>query len=506
MSESQNIEWKTSWRDDYFKWICGFANAQGGVLEVGKNDKGEVVGVKNVLRLLEEIPNKALALLGIVVDVNLKSEDGGEYIEIVVEPHPNPISYKGRIYYRSGSTKQVLKGAALSRFLLKKYGRTWDDAPLPGIRLKDLDRHALNSFRRRGAETKRLPKDILKESDGEVIERLQLREADSLKRAAVLLFHPRPHRFVMGAYVKIGYFRGSELLYQDVVEGNLFSQVDRTMDLLYSKYMRALISYDGVYRVETFPVPSEAMREAVINAVIHRDYASPTTIQIRVCDDRIMMWNAAQLPPEWGAVGLDGERPSNPHNPRIAYAFFRAGMMEAWGRGIPRITDVCAEAGNPAPAWELEPTGGLWVRFPFSAAYCEADAVASRRFGGDTGSDAKRERDGSGGIDGGKRLQENLGEETREETETTQEIRTTTEETIQEALPTTRETTQGARTTTQERILALLRAEPEITQRILAERIGITRAGVKYHITKLRASGTIRHVGATKSGRWEVLK
>ncbi len=241
------------------------------------------------------------------------------------------------------------------------------------------------------------------------------------------------------------------------------------------------------------------MREAVINAVIHRDYASPTTIQIRVCDDRIMMWNAAQLPPEWGAVGLDGERPSNPHNSRIAYAFFRAGMMEAWGRGIRRITDVCAEAGNPAPAWELEPTGGLWVRFPFSAAYCEADAVASRRFGGDTGSDAKRERDGSGGIDGGKRLQENLGEETKEETETIQEIQTTTEETIQEALPTTRETTQ-------ERILALLRAEPEITQRILAERIGITRAGVKYHITKLRASGTIRHVGATKSGRWKVLK
>lgn len=235
MSESQNIEWKTSWRDDYFKWICGFANAQGGVLEVGKNDKGEVVGVKNVLRLLEEIPNKALALLGIVVDVNLKAEDGGEYIEIVVEPHPNPISYKGKIYYRSGSTKQVLKGAALSRFLLKKYGRTWDDAPLPGVRLKDLDRHALNSFRRGGAATKHLPRDILKESDSEVIERLQLREADSLKRAAVLLFHPRPHRFVMGACVKIGYFRGSELLYQNVVEGSLFTQVDRTMDLLYSK-------------------------------------------------------------------------------------------------------------------------------------------------------------------------------------------------------------------------------------------------------------------------------
>ena len=59
MSESQNIEWKETWRDEYLKWICGFANAQGGVLEIGKNDRGELVGVKDVLRLLEEIPNKA---------------------------------------------------------------------------------------------------------------------------------------------------------------------------------------------------------------------------------------------------------------------------------------------------------------------------------------------------------------------------------------------------------------------------------------------------------------
>lgn len=91
----------------------------------------------------------------------------------------------------------------------------------------------------------------------------------------------------MEAFLKIGYFGGSDLQFQDVVEGDLFTQVDQTMDLLYTKYTRALISYDGIYRVETFPVPREAMREAVINAVIHRDYSSPTTIQIRVYDDRV---------------------------------------------------------------------------------------------------------------------------------------------------------------------------------------------------------------------------
>ena len=206
MSENQNVEWKESWRDEYLKWVCGFANAQGGVLEVGRNDRGEVIGVKDVLRLLDEIPNKAQALLGIMVDVNLKTESGREYLQIVVDPYPNPISYKGEFHYRSGSTRQVLRGAALNRFLLKKYGRKWDDEPLPGVGLKDLDGRTLEEFRRRAAASERLTRDILEESDAGVIEKLRLREGEYLKRAAMLLFHPEPGRFVRDAYVKIGYF------------------------------------------------------------------------------------------------------------------------------------------------------------------------------------------------------------------------------------------------------------------------------------------------------------
>ena len=580
MNEDQNIEWKRSWRDEYLKWICGFANAQGGVLEIGRNDRGEAIGVKNVLQLLEEIPNKVQALLGIVVEVNLKSEGGVEYLEIVVDPHPNPISYRGEFHYRSGSTKQVLRGAALSRFLLQKYGKTWDDVPMPGVGLKDLDGRTLESFRRRAADSERLSQDILDESDAGVIEKLRLREGEYLKRAAVLLFHPAPGRFVREAYIKIGYFRGPELLYQDVIEGDLFAQVDRTMDLLYSKYTKALISYDGVYRVETFPVPNEAMREAVINAVIHRDYASTSPIQIRVYDHRIMLWNPGQLPPNWSVEQLTGEHSSRPHNPGIAYAFFRAGMIEAWGRGIRRIAHVCETAGNPAPEWKVEPGGGLWLEFPYSAAYRRtADSLLKDA----TADTAKSKRNGDGEIEVGpesaaqvttqetetttqevENTTQEEGETTTQETEdttqetgaTTQEAEVTTQEidkvTTQETNPTTQETesttqeigtttqeaedttqendkmttqetgattqeiqlttqetkatTQENESTTQEQILALLEAEPEITRRRLAERVGITQDGVKYHLDRLRAAGVIRHIGATKAGRWEVLK
>lgn len=105
MEESQNIEWKESWRDDYLKWICGFANAQGGKTYIGTNDKGAVVGIVDSQKLLEDIPNKVRDILGIIVDVNLLKEEGKNYIEIVVNPSSYPVNYKGEYHYRSGSTK-----------------------------------------------------------------------------------------------------------------------------------------------------------------------------------------------------------------------------------------------------------------------------------------------------------------------------------------------------------------------------------------------------------------
>lgn len=123
MNENQNTEWKESWRDEYLKWICGFANATGGKIYIGMNDNGKVVGVADADKLLEDIPNKVRDVLGIIVDVNLLEENGLKYIEIDVPPYSNPINYKGQYHYRSGSTKQELKGAALNRFILQRTGR-----------------------------------------------------------------------------------------------------------------------------------------------------------------------------------------------------------------------------------------------------------------------------------------------------------------------------------------------------------------------------------------------
>jgi ATP-dependent DNA helicase RecG len=278
----------------------------------------------------------------------------------------------------------------------------------------------------------------LKVPTSALLEKLLLIDRSHLKRAAVLLFHPDPERFATGTFVKIGFFRtDADLLYHDEIHGDLFAQVEKTMDLLRTKYLKAGISYRGIQRVETLAVPEAALREAVLNAIIHKDNASGTPIQISVYSTKLMIWNPGELPAHWTVANLKEKHPSRPFNPDVANTFFRAGMIEAWGRGIERMMDACRAAKVPEPILRSEPFG-IWVEFSFPA-------------------------------------------------RTTQE--------------TTLETTQE---TTQERILAELKKTPTLTRRQLADVIGLTADGIKYHLNKLRSKGTIRHIGPTKAGHWEI--
>lgn len=122
--EQQNIEYKIIWRDEFLKWVSGFANANGGVIFIGKDDDGNVCGIDNYKKLMEDIPNKVRDTMGISVEVNLHEVAGKYYVEIVTLPQTVPISLRGRYYYRSGSTKQELTGASLNELLLKKSGKT----------------------------------------------------------------------------------------------------------------------------------------------------------------------------------------------------------------------------------------------------------------------------------------------------------------------------------------------------------------------------------------------
>ena len=217
----------------------------------------------------------------------------------------------------------------------------------------------------------RIAPEDMRSSKATLVEKLQLAEGTYLKRAAVLLFHEDPEKFITGAFVKIGYFRSeSDLAYHDTLHGDLFSLAARTIDLLQTKYLKAAITYRGIQRIERYPVPDAALRESILNALVHRDYAVPAPVQIRVYANRLSIWNPCSLPEGWTLKKLLGPHSSAPHNPAIAHVFFRSGEIETWGRGIQRILTACREAETPKPRFTREPTG-LWTEFPFAPSYLQ---------------------------------------------------------------------------------------------------------------------------------------
>ena len=356
MAEDQNIEWKESWRDEYLKWVCGFANAQGGKIYIGMNDEGKILGVSESKKLLEDVPNKIQTTMGIMADVNLLLKDGKEYIEIAVSPSSYPVNYRGEYYYRSGSTKQLLRGVALTEFLTSKTGIKWEDVVVDGIQVEDLDKESFDIFRREAVRNKRMTKEDLSMSDSELLDSLGLLKGDKLTRAAVLLFHRMPEKWMAGSYTKIGKFgEGADLQYQDEVHGSLFIQAERVVDLIYLKYLKATITYDNMTRIETYPFPKEAVREAFYNALVHSCRATSIPIQIRIEDDAMYISNDCVFPSGWTAETLLKRHQSRPYNPAIARTFFRAGYIESWGRGVQKICDTCADYGIPLPEYIVHP-------------------------------------------------------------------------------------------------------------------------------------------------------
>ena len=349
--ESQNIEYKESWRDEYLKWICGFANAGGGTIYVGVNDNKEIIGVDNSKRLMEDIPNKIVTHLGIVADVNLLHEGKMDYIEIIVEPSNIPIAYKGIYHYRSGSTKQELRGTALQQFILKKMGRSWDDIGNDRATIDDIDRKAIDYFLRKGIEAQRIPEDQREASTKDILDSLGLIDNDGLlKNAAILLFGKNPLRFFPSIAFKIGRFGKNEadLMFQDVIEGNIIQMADRVMEILQGKYLVSPVRFEGMQRYETLEIPKEALREILYNAIAHKDYTGPD-IQMHVYDDHLEIWNEGELPLGYTEETLMGRHSSKPRNRNIANAMFKAGFIDTWGRGYMKIREGFEAAGIPMP-------------------------------------------------------------------------------------------------------------------------------------------------------------
>ena len=359
MPESQNVEYKSTWRDEYLKWVCGFANTSGGTLYVGVHDDGTVAGIENYNELLVQLPNKLRDILGVFAEVNLQSKRSKYFIEIIVPRYDVPISLRGKYYIRTGSTLQELKGLALNEFILRRTGKTWDDIPEQRASLKDIDSTSVEQF----LKDARIAKRINVEDDisaPDLLEKLRLFEDGHLKRAAIVLFGKDPGRFYPNMAVKIGKFGESDadLKFHEVIESNLIQLKEKIGEILNAKFFIYPIDFAGMQRIEKDEYPVAAVREMILNALVHRSYLGAPT-QIRLYDNNFSIWNDGGLPEGISEEDLWKVHRSKPRNPLIAATCFKAGYIDAWGRGTIKIIEACKEAGMPEPALKEEQGGFL---------------------------------------------------------------------------------------------------------------------------------------------------
>jgi ATP-dependent DNA helicase RecG len=227
----------------------------------------------------------------------------------------------------------------------------------------------------------------------------------------------------------------------------------------------ASIRYEGIQRVESYPFPRAALREALLNAVVHKDYSSGIPIQISVYDDRIVFWNPGQLPPDWTLARLLGKHPSTPYNPLLANAFFLSGYIESWGRGIEKIARECKQHGIQSPDYDSG-MSGLMLTFHASEAYLALIHP------GTTDPKARQETTQQGSV---KTLGKTLGK-----------------------------TPVKTPVKTPGQILVLLAKNPEMTLVDVAAKISKSLRAVERACAKLVKEGKLKHEGPQKGGHWKV--
>ena len=356
MGEKHIIEYKRLWKDEWLEWICGMANADGGVIYLGVKDDGEVLGVSNAKKLMEDIPNKIISKMSIYPDIRQVEKDGKDVIEIEVTPSMAAVSLDGVVYKRVGATNQILKGAALQEFYLSRPSGAWDARIIPDAKLDEIDPDAVEYLKESGIRKGRLSKESAKDSVEKVLKSLNLMtEDDKLTMAALLLFGKNPQRYCIDARFKIGRFGAgaANLIIQDLVDGDLIRMPDRVLDILDAKYLVRPIHYKGLRRVEPLEIPEKGLREIICNSIIHKQYDGPD-IQMRVYDDRIDLWNFGKLPEGYTFEQMFMPHRSMPRNKLIANAFYYAGLIEAWGRGFEIVTEEFTKDGLAVPTFKEE--------------------------------------------------------------------------------------------------------------------------------------------------------
>lgn len=361
--ESKTQEFKENFDKEAIQTAGALANTMGGIILIGVNRHGTIKGITISKETLKNWANRIsnASEPTLIPDVHSVDIKGKSVVVISVKEFPQkPVAILGRCYRRVGTSNRVMTPGEITEMHLHSMGMSWDAVPHPDRKLKDIEYQKVKDYISRTRKTgrRKFRKD---EKPADLLQKLTLIKDGAPTWASIIAFGERPP---IQAKVKCGKIRGMSTIVDDfVVDAPLLDQVDEVMD-----YMRRILqlSYKitgKARRDEIWEYPLEAVREVVTNAICHRDYASPAEIQIKIFDDRLVIWNPGGLPFGMTVEKLmDPNHNSVPRNKLIAMLFYDTGLIERYGSGIRRIFEDCDTFGFPHPEFG-EMQGGLQVIF-----------------------------------------------------------------------------------------------------------------------------------------------
>jgi ATP-dependent DNA helicase RecG len=373
--EGRGLEFKRSTGElkEALQTVCAFLNGSGGTVLFGVRPDGAIEGQDVSDKTLREIAQAADRFeppAHVSVErINVKG--GREVVVVTVEGGRDvrPFTYEGHPYERVASTTRRMSQARYERLLIERghAKRRWENLPAEGLALKDLDRKEILRTRELAIQQNRISPDTRRDV-GEILDRLGLRVDGVLTHAAHMLYGKKFLPDYPQCLLKMGRFRGTEIT-GEIVDNrqehmNAFAMVREGMAFLERTMpLGARFPKGKIFREDRFPVPLDAMREILLNAVMHRDYSHYSGyVAIVVFDDRIEIRSYGRLPTGITVEQLSGRHDSKPVNPLIAGAFHRTGAVEVWGRGTNRVIAMCRKHGTPPPRFE-ERQGFLIVTF-----------------------------------------------------------------------------------------------------------------------------------------------
>ncbi|MCF6158692.1 MAG: transcriptional regulator [wastewater metagenome] len=358
--ETEVIEFKENLNESFYKNIAAFANAEGGFILLGIDKNGQIKGMDSSSRFLEDLTNRIVNKLSVYPDIETYDTKGKRVIMVKVSRSSYPVSYEGRYYERVGNTTREMMPDKLQ--ILFSRGKPWDS--LSGeFSLKEIDVQTVQSFVNLAVETNRLSDASLNESPEMLLEKLDLLSEGKPTNGAVLLFWKNPQKYFINLCVRIGRFKTETTIIDDKwLKGNLFQQFEETIATL-KQLISVRYEIKGIQREDIWDYPIPVLREAVLNALIHRDYFNVANfILIKVYDDRIWVSNPGGLPEGITVDELKRPHKSYVRNPLIAKVFYLAGYIEHYGSGTVRMMEWMREAGLPEPDFKEE-MGGFSVYF-----------------------------------------------------------------------------------------------------------------------------------------------